>query len=46
VNLVAESRRTTQSPAGLGVGPLSSVDGSDRVVAAIQTFVARAIGAA
>jgi AcrR family transcriptional regulator len=28
------------------VGPLSSVDGSDRVVAEIQTFVRRAIGAA
>jgi len=28
------------------VGPLSSVDGSDQVVAAIQTFVRRAIGAA
>jgi AcrR family transcriptional regulator len=28
------------------VGPLSSVDNSDRVVAAIQTFVRRAIGAA
>jgi hypothetical protein len=28
------------------VGPLSSVDGSDRVVAAIQTFVRRAVGAA
>lgn len=27
------------------VGPLSSVDNSDRVVAAIQTFVRRAIGA-
>jgi AcrR family transcriptional regulator len=27
------------------VGPLSSVDNSDRVVAAIQTFVLRAIGA-
>ncbi len=27
------------------VGPLSSVDSSDRVVAAIQTFVRRAIGA-
>jgi AcrR family transcriptional regulator len=27
------------------VGPLSSVDGSDQVVAAIQTFVRRAIGA-
>ena len=27
------------------VGPLSSVDGSDEVVAAIQTFVRRAIGA-
>ena len=27
------------------VGPLSSVDGSDRVVAAIHTFVRRAIGA-
>jgi AcrR family transcriptional regulator len=28
------------------VGPLSSVDGTDRVVAAIQTFVRRAVGAA
>ena len=28
------------------VGPLSSVDGSDQVVASIQTFVRRAIGAA
>jgi AcrR family transcriptional regulator len=28
------------------VGPLSSVDGSDQVVAAIQSFVRRAIGAA
>jgi AcrR family transcriptional regulator len=28
------------------VGPLSSVDGSDRVVAAIQAFVRRAVGAA
>jgi len=28
------------------VGPLSSVDGSDEVVRAIQTFVRRAIGAA
>ncbi|HUA44700.1 MAG TPA: TetR/AcrR family transcriptional regulator [Solirubrobacteraceae bacterium] len=28
------------------VGPLSSVDGSDEVVAAIQTFVRRAVGAA
>jgi AcrR family transcriptional regulator len=28
------------------VGPLSSVDGADQVVAAIQTFVRRAIGAA
>ncbi len=28
------------------VGPLSSVDGSERVVASIQTFVRRAIGAA
>jgi AcrR family transcriptional regulator len=28
------------------VGPLSSVDGSDEVVGAIQTFVRRAIGAA
>jgi AcrR family transcriptional regulator len=27
------------------VGPLSSVDGSDQVVAAIQTFVRRAVGA-
>jgi AcrR family transcriptional regulator len=28
------------------VGPLSSIEGSDQVVAAIQTFVRRAIGAA
>jgi AcrR family transcriptional regulator len=28
------------------VGPLSSVDGSDQVVAAIRTFVRRAVGAA
>ena len=28
------------------VGPLSSVDGSEQVVASIQTFVRRAIGAA